>query len=163
MARIGRGVVVDISAPSAADTARTARERGMSVLTTTGVQSEADLPFAGLHQLLRPVRGRVTELPAVQRAALDAAFGLTHEAAPEHYRIAMAALDLVSEVAADAPLLLVAEDAQWLDRPTSQALAFVARRMESDRSFCWLPSVKAIPRCWAMPACRSTGSAAWTT
>jgi predicted ATPase len=78
------------------DTARIARERGMSVLTTTGVQSEARLPFAGLHQLLRPVRGRAAELPAVQRAALDAAFGLTPEVAPEHYRIAMAALDLVS-------------------------------------------------------------------
>jgi DNA-binding CsgD family transcriptional regulator len=112
--------------------ARRARERGLSVLTTTGVQSEADLPFAGLHQLLRPVRGRVAELPPVQRAALDAAFGLTHEAAPEHYRIAMAALDLLSDVATDAPLLLVAEDAQWLDRPTSEALAFVARRIESD-------------------------------
>jgi DNA-binding CsgD family transcriptional regulator len=114
------------------DTARTARERGMSVLTTTGVQSEAHLPFAGLHQLLRPVRARVAELPPVQRAALDAAFGLTHEAAPEHYRIAMATLDLVSEVATDAPLLLVVEDAQWLDRPTSDVLAFVARRIESD-------------------------------
>ncbi|MGB0093347.1 MAG: AAA family ATPase [Solirubrobacteraceae bacterium] len=114
------------------DTARTARDRGMSVLTTTGVQSEARLPFAGLHQLLRPVRGRAAELPAVQRAALDAAFGLAPEVAPEHYRIAMAALDLVSEVAADAPLLLVAEDAQWLDRPTSDVLAFVARRIEAD-------------------------------
>ena len=112
--------------------ARTARERGISVLTTTGVQSEADLPFAGLHQLLRPVRGRVAELPPAQRAALDAAFGLTREVAPERYRIAMAALDLVSEVAADAPLLLVVEDAQWLDRPTSEVLAFVARRIESD-------------------------------
>jgi predicted ATPase len=49
-------------------TARAARERGISVLTTTGVQSEARLPFAGLHQLLRPVRARVAELPAVQRA-----------------------------------------------------------------------------------------------
>jgi hypothetical protein len=94
------------------DTVRAARAGGMSVLTTTGVQSEAHLPFAGLHQLLRPVRGRAMSLPAVQRAALDAAFGLTDEAAPEHYRIAMAALDLVSEVAGDAPLLLVAEDAQ---------------------------------------------------
>ncbi|HEY2657914.1 MAG TPA: AAA family ATPase, partial [Solirubrobacteraceae bacterium] len=112
--------------------ARTARERGMSVLSTTGVQSEAHLPFAGLHQLLRPVRGRAEELPAVQRAALDAAFGLTDEVAPDQYRIAMAALDLVSEVASDAPLLLVAEDAQWLDRPTSEAIAFVARRIESD-------------------------------
>ena len=114
------------------DAARTARERGMSVLTATGVQSEASLPFAGLHQLLRPVRARAAELPAAQRAALDAAFGLTPEVAPEHYRIAMAALDLVSEVASDAPVLLVAEDTQWLDRPTSDVLAFVARRIESD-------------------------------
>jgi hypothetical protein len=66
------------------DTAWTARERGMSVLTATGVQSEARLPFAGLHQLLRPVRGRAAELPAVQRAALDAAFGLAPEVALEH-------------------------------------------------------------------------------
>src|ERR687887_2066055 len=111
---------------------RTARERGMAVLTTTGVQSEAHLPFAGLHQLLRPVRDRASELRDVQRAALDAAFGLTHEAAPEPFRIAMAALDLVSDVATDAPLLLVVEDAHWLDRPTSDVLASVARRIESD-------------------------------
>ena len=114
------------------ETARAARERGMAVLTTTGVQSEAHLPFAGLHQLLRPVRERASELPDVQRAALDAAFGLTHEAAPEHFRIAMAALDLVSDVATDAPLLLVVDDAHWLDRPTADVLAFVARRIESD-------------------------------
>jgi DNA-binding CsgD family transcriptional regulator len=114
------------------DTAGAARERGMSVLTTAGVQSEANLPFAGLHQLLRPVRGRAADLPDALRAALDAAFGLTPEIAPEHYRIAMAALDLISDVATDAPLLLVIEDAQWLDRPTSEVLAFVARRIESD-------------------------------
>jgi hypothetical protein len=98
----------------------------------TGVQSEAQLPFAGLHQLLRPVRGRAAELPRVQHEALDSAFGLTREVAPEHYRIAMAALDLLSEVAADAPLLLIVDDAQWLDRPTLDALAFVARRIASD-------------------------------
>src|SRR3954452_3334817 len=115
------------------DTALTARDRGMAVLTTAGVQSEAHLPFAGLHQLLRPVRGRAAELPAVQRAALDAAFGLTHDVAPEHFRIAMAALDLVSEVATDGPVLLLVEDAHWLDRPTSDVLAFLARRIESDQ------------------------------
>ena len=115
-----------------AEAERTARERGMVVLTTAGVQSEANLPFAGLHQLLRPVRGRASELRDVQRAALDAAFGLTHEAAPEPFRIAMAALDLLSDVAADSALLLVVEDAHWLDRPTAIALAFVARRIESD-------------------------------
>ena len=112
--------------------AQTARDRGMTVLTATGVQSEAHLPFAGLHQLLRPVRERAVELPPIQRDALDAAFGLTREAAPEHYRIAMAALDLVSDVAGDAPLLLVVEDAHWLDPPTADVLAFVARRIESD-------------------------------
>src|ERR687896_2079316 len=61
---------------------RTARERGMAVLSTVGVQSEAHLPFAGLHQLLRPVRDRVSRLRDVQRGALDSALGLTHEAAP---------------------------------------------------------------------------------
>jgi DNA-binding CsgD family transcriptional regulator len=112
--------------------AQTARERGMTVLTATGVQSEAHLPFAGLHQLLRPVRERAAGLPPIQRDALDAAFGLTREVATEHYRIAMASLDLVSDVAGDAPLLLVVEDAHWLDRPTADVLAFVARRIESD-------------------------------
>ena len=114
------------------EAARTARERGMTVLTATGVQSEAHLPFAGLHQMLRPVRDRAVDLPPVQREALDAAFGLTKEVTPEQYRIAMASLDLVSDVAADAAVLLVAEDAQWLDRPTSEVLAFLGRRIESD-------------------------------
>jgi len=115
-----------------AEAASEARERGMAVLTATGVQSEAHLPFAGLHQMLRPVRERAVELPAIQREALDAAFGLAHEVAPEPYRIAMAALDLVSDVAADVPVLLVVDDAHWLDRPTADALAFIARRIESD-------------------------------
>ncbi|HEX6713783.1 MAG TPA: AAA family ATPase [Thermoleophilaceae bacterium] len=114
------------------EAARAARERGMTVLTTTGVQSEARLPFAGLHQLFRPVRQRAIELAPVPREALDAAFGLTREPAPEPYRIAMASLDLVSEVAGDGPLLLLVEDAHWLDRPSADVLAFIARRIESD-------------------------------
>jgi DNA-binding CsgD family transcriptional regulator len=114
------------------EAAHTARERGITVLTTTGVQSETHLPFAGLHQLLRPVRDRARDLRDVQRAAIDAAFGLADDAAPEHFRIAMAVLDLLSDVATDGALLLVADDAQWLDRPTADVLAFVARRIESD-------------------------------
>src|SRR6516162_4678133 len=109
-----------------------ARERGFTVLSTTGVQSEAHLAFAGLHQLLRPLRLHVANLPAVQRVVLDAAFGLGQEPAPERFRIAMAVLDLLGEVAAEAPLLILAEDAQWLDRPTMDVLAFVARRLQSD-------------------------------
>ena len=115
-----------------AEAGRAARARGMVVLTTVGVQSEAQLPFAGLHQLLRPVRGGVADLPPVQRAALDAAFGLSEGVVPELFRIAMAVLDLVAEAASAAPVVLVVDDAQWLDRPTSDVLAFVARRIASD-------------------------------
>jgi DNA-binding CsgD family transcriptional regulator len=109
-----------------------ARERGISVLSTAGVQSEGRLPFAGLHQLLRPVKDRAADLIPAHREALDAAFGLTEGPPPDRFRIAMAALDLFSDVASDAPLLLIAEDAHWLDRPTADVLAFVARRLDSD-------------------------------
>ena len=109
-----------------------ARERDIAVLRTTGVQCEAHVGFSGLHQLLRPVRDHTAGLLPPQRDALDSALGLRDDAAPEHFRIAMAVLDLLSEVAADGPRLVIAEDAQWLDRPSSDVLAFVARRLESD-------------------------------
>jgi DNA-binding CsgD family transcriptional regulator len=112
--------------------AELAREREFTVLSATGVQSEAHLAFAGLHQLLRPLRFHSANLPAAQRAVLDAAFGPGQEPAPERFRIAMAVLDLLGEVAAEAPLLILAEDAQWLDRPTTEVLAFVGRRLQSD-------------------------------
>ncbi len=109
-----------------------AHERDIATLSTTGVHSEARLAFSGLHQLLRPVRDRAAELPPAHRAALDAAFGVGDGAPPERFRIALAVLDLLSEVAAEAPLLVVAEDAHWLDPATTDVLAFVARRLESD-------------------------------
>jgi DNA-binding CsgD family transcriptional regulator len=115
-----------------AEAATLARERNITVLRATGVQCEASVAFSGLHQLLRPVRGHATRLLPAHRAVLDSALGVGDDVAPEHFRIAMAVLDLLSEVAADAPLLVIAEDAHWLDRPSSDALAFVARRLESD-------------------------------
>jgi DNA-binding CsgD family transcriptional regulator len=109
-----------------------AADRGMRVLRTAGVQSETRLPFAGLHQLLRPVLGEAGELPDAQRDALHAAFGLTDAAAPELFRIALAVLDLLAESAGRTPILAIAEDVHWLDRSTSDVLAFVARRVQSD-------------------------------
>jgi DNA-binding CsgD family transcriptional regulator len=114
------------------ETVALARDRGFTVLNTTGVQSEAHLAFAGLHQLLRPVRSSLERLPGMLRAALDTAFGLRDDPAPERFRIAMAALDLLGEVATEAPLLIVADDIQWLDRPSCDAFAFIARRVQSD-------------------------------
>lgn len=107
-----------------------AAHRGMLVLQATGVQSEALLAFAGLHQLLRPVLGHLDRLAAPQRDAIQAAFGLADGHAPDIFLTALAALELLAESAARAPVLVVADDAQWLDRPTRDVLAFVARRLE---------------------------------
>ena len=112
-----------------------AHDRDIATLSTTGVYSEARLAFSGLHQLLRPVRDRAAELHPAHRAALDAAFGIGDGAPPERFRIALAVLDLLSEVAAEAPLLIIAEDAHWLDPATADVLAFVARRLEADPIF----------------------------
>ena len=109
-----------------------ARERGMLVVFAAGVQSEAHLPFAGLHQLLRPLLARLEELPAPQRTAVQAAFGMTSAAAPDQFLIALATLDLLADSAANAPLLLLLDDAHWLDSPSAHVLAFVARRLESE-------------------------------
>ena len=109
-----------------------AQKNGVRVLRTAGCESETHLPFAGLHRLLRPVLESAEHLPTPQRTALQAAFGLIDETTSDPFLIALAALSLLSDVAAEAPLLLIAEDAHWLDRPTSDVLSFVARRLESD-------------------------------
>ncbi|HEY6496240.1 MAG TPA: ATP-binding protein, partial [Trebonia sp.] len=118
------------------EAARSAAARGLLVLRTSGVRSEAGRPFAGLHRLLGPVLGRAAGLPPRQRVALGAAFcgafDPAGEAAPEPFLTALAALQLLSEAAAEAPLLLAADDAQWLDRPSAEVLAFIARRVDSD-------------------------------
>ena len=107
-----------------------AGELKLSVLRVSGVQSEALLAFAGLHQLLQPVLGSVDGLAGPQRDALRAAFGLAELSAPDPFLIALGALDVLSEAAAKTPLLVIAEDAQWLDHSTADVLAFVARRLE---------------------------------
>jgi DNA-binding CsgD family transcriptional regulator len=108
------------------------RTAGLQVLEATGVETEAQLPFAGLHQLLRPVLGSLTELPDVQRRAIEAALGAQSAAPPERFMIALAALNLLADAAATKPVLVLADDVQWLDRPTQEVFAFVARRISAD-------------------------------
>ena len=107
-------------------------DRGLLVMSVTGVQAETRLPFAGLHRLLRPVLGLIDRLPVIQRDALMVAFGMVDAAAPDPFVIALAALELLSEAASESPVALIVEDAQWLDPPTGDALAFVGRRLDSD-------------------------------
>lgn len=115
-----------------AETAAAASVAGLRVLRTTGAEAERNLAYAGLHQLLYPVRAGVAELPAPQRDALRTALGLAEGAEPSAYLVGLATLTLLAEEAAVKPLLLVAEDAQWLDRASADVLAFVARRIETE-------------------------------
>ena len=105
---------------------------GARTLTTVGVESESELAFAGLHQLLGPIGSRIERLPDPQRQALDAAFGADDLVEPDPFRVALAAYRLVSDAADSSPLLLIADDAQWLDRSSLDVLTFIARRLDNE-------------------------------
>jgi DNA-binding CsgD family transcriptional regulator len=121
-AGIGKTALLDYAAAAAG---------GFQVVRGTGIESEAELPFAGLHLLLRPALDRAGALPVPQRRAVEGAFGLAP--APggntDPLLIGMAVLSLLSELAGDGPLLCLVDDAHWLDRSSAGALAFAARRL----------------------------------
>src|SRR4051794_36703149 len=105
------------------------RASGCRIARAAGVESEMELPFAGLHQLCGPMLDRLDRLPAPQRDALATAFGLSAGDPPDRFLVGLAVLSLLSEVAEDGPLVCVVDDAQWQDRASAQTLAFVARRL----------------------------------
>jgi DNA-binding CsgD family transcriptional regulator len=105
---------------------------GCRVIRVAGVQAEAELAFAGLHQLCSPVLDRLDGLPAPRGAALSTAFGLRAGPAPDRFLLGLAVLSLLAEAADERPLVCVIDDAQWLDHASVQALAFVARRLAAE-------------------------------
>ncbi|NRQ33647.1 AAA family ATPase [Nonomuraea sp. NN258] len=111
---------------------------GFTALRGSGVESEAELPYAGLHQLLLPALGALDRLPELQAAALRRALGLTHPggaekaAGDDRFLVGVATLSLLAEVAEPEPLLCVVDDAQWLDRASRDALLFAARRLRAE-------------------------------
>ena len=114
-----------------------AARSGMRVFSVTGVEAEAHLAFAGLHQLLRPLLPAADRLPAPQRGALSAAFGTASEGpadrrAPDLFMIGLAALNMLTDGAAERPLLVAVDDAQWLDQASVDVLGFIARRVYAD-------------------------------
>jgi DNA-binding CsgD family transcriptional regulator len=111
-----------------------ARSGGISVLSVTGRESEAKLAFAGLHQLLRPVLSRAAALPGRQAQALRGALGLAADpAAGDPLLTGVAVLTLLSDLSERSPVLVVADDAHWLDRSSLDALAFAASRLDAER------------------------------
>ena len=111
----------------------TARSRdGMRVLSARGVEFETGVAFAGLHELLRPALGSIERLMPLHASALRSSLGLGERTEADRLIIGSAVLDLISATAEDSPVLLLIDDAQWLDRASAEALAFAARRLIAD-------------------------------
>jgi DNA-binding CsgD family transcriptional regulator len=106
---------------------------GCRIARAAGVESEMELPFAGLHQLCAPLLARLGHLPSPQRDALTTAFGLSAGTPPDRFLVGLAVLSLLADAAEEQPLLCIVDDAQWLDRVSAQTLAFVARRLLAER------------------------------
>jgi DNA-binding CsgD family transcriptional regulator len=103
------------------------------VASTAGVEGEMELAYAALQQLCSPILELTERLPQPQRDALAVAFGHSAGPAPNPFLVGLAALGLLSEAAEERPLLCVVDDAQWLDRASARALAFVARRLLAEQ------------------------------
>jgi DNA-binding CsgD family transcriptional regulator len=119
---VGKSALIDLAR-------QTGIQHGLTVLTTTGIPAESRLPYAGLHQLLRPLREHIYALPGPQRDALLSAFGMRTGSAPDGFLVAMAASELVTAAAARQPLLVLADDAHWLDTASCSVVAFMARHI----------------------------------
>ncbi|MEU6429311.1 AAA family ATPase [Microbispora sp. NPDC046973] len=104
----------------------------MRVLRTTGVEAEADLAFAALHQLLLPVTGLLDALPEPQAEAVRGALGLAPAGSGDRFLLAAGVLSLLAEAAAQDGLICVVDDFQWVDRPSADALLFAARRLRTE-------------------------------
>jgi DNA-binding CsgD family transcriptional regulator len=122
-AGIGKHTLLEDAAQQAA---------GYRVLRGAGAEAEVELPFAGLHQMLRPVLDRLNRLPAPQAGALRGAFGLTDEET-NRFLIELGVLSLLAVVAAEQPLLCLISQALWLDSASADALVFVGRRLSTER------------------------------
>src|SRR3954452_16457846 len=109
-----------------------ARAVGFRVLGAVGIESESELAFAALHRLLQPVFDLIDRLPDPQAAPLRGAFGLSDDGTDNRFLLSIAVLSLLSEASEKQPLLCVVDDAQWLDRPSADALRFCSRRVGAE-------------------------------
>jgi len=107
----------------------TGQASGFQVIRGSGIESEMELAFAGLHQLCVPMLGRLGALAEPQRRGLSVAFGLDSGHNPDRFLVALGALSLMAETSEEQPLLCVVDDAQWLDQASAQVLGFVGRRL----------------------------------
>src|SRR4051812_32919072 len=130
------GVLVVRGEPGIGKSALLARRRecarGMGVLRAAGIEAELDFPFPACHQLVLPLLSRVARLPKPQADALAGAFGLSSASVEDRFLIGVGVLTLLADGAEETPLLCLIDDAQWLDRPSADALLFAARRLDAE-------------------------------
>jgi DNA-binding CsgD family transcriptional regulator len=124
---IGKSALLELAAQ------RAALQRGTLVRHVTGAEFEADLSYAGLHQLLMPDASDVSSLSEPHRSALETALGLRTGSPPERLLLTSATLALLQQLSAHAPVLLVLDDIHWMDRATAGVLSLVARRLQGSR------------------------------
>jgi DNA-binding CsgD family transcriptional regulator len=126
-AGIGKSTLLDDAVRGVAD---------VRVLRARGVESEVELAYAALHQLLHPVVGHVEQLPGHQRRALRIALGLEQDPdghpAADRFLVALAVLGVLAASAEEAPVVCLVDDAQWLDQASAATLLFVARRLGAE-------------------------------
>jgi DNA-binding CsgD family transcriptional regulator len=108
------------------------RGEHMTVLAARGVEAEADVPFSGLLELLRPILPCLERIPRPQALALRSALALGPVAATDRFIIGAATLSVLAAHAEDSPLLVLVDDAQWLDASSAAALVFATRRLLAD-------------------------------
>lgn len=109
-----------------------AAAEGFVVLRATGIESEAELPYAALHQLLRPLEDRIEHLAGPQASALGCALGLLSERDTDRFLVGVGTLTLMADAAEEQPVLAILDDAAWFDQESGHALGFAARRLQAE-------------------------------
>src|ERR1700754_2962972 len=99
------------------------------LLKARGMETESDIPFAGLAELVAPLTEHLGEIPAIQATALSGALALGAPAPADRFTVPAALLSLLSLAADEQPVLAVIDDAQWLDYPSLEAFLFAGRRL----------------------------------
>jgi len=108
------------------------RAAGMRLLRARGIESEAQIPFASLLELLRPALGMLDRVPEPQAAALEGALALRPGPAQERFAVGAATLSVLAAYAEEGPVAVLVDDAHWLDVSSAQALLFAFRRLVAD-------------------------------
>ena len=122
-AGIGKTALLEAAADAA---------EGFLVLRATGIESEAELPYSALHQLLRPLQDRIERLAEPQARALSGALGLAHEREADRFLVGAGTLTLLADAAEERPVLALLDDAAWFDHESGHALGFAARRLHAE-------------------------------